>query len=92
MKKYPFSKDELTIIDRYYVAGRTDGGKAKFKTPVSSLENMKAFLNNETPCWMPNGDLITITPQGIPTAATTRVASPATSFSVPHAPSVRLPC
>lgn len=66
MKKYPFSKDELTIIDRYYVAGRTDGGKAKFKTPVSSLENMRAFLNNETPCWMPNGDLITITPEIIP--------------------------
>ena len=66
MKKYPFSKDELTIIDRYYVAGRTDGGKAKFKTPISSLENMRAFLNNETPCWMPNGDLITITPEIIP--------------------------
>ena len=66
MKKYPFSKDELTIVDRYYVAGRTDGGKAKFKTPISSLENMRAFLNNETPCWMPNGDLITITPEIVP--------------------------
>lgn len=66
MKKYPFSKDELTIVGRYYAAGRSDGGKAKFKTPISSLENMRAFLNNETPCWMPDGDLITITPEIIP--------------------------
>lgn len=66
MKKIPFSVEELTPCGKYYIAGRADGGKDKFSTPVSSLENMKAFLNNETPCWMPDGDLITITPEIVP--------------------------
>ena len=66
MKKIPFSEDELKEVGRYYIAGRKDGGKVKLNTPISPLENMMAFLNNETPCWMPNGDLITITPEIIP--------------------------
>lgn len=66
MKKIPFSEDELKVVGRYYVAGRADGGRVKLNTPISPLENMRAFLNNETPCWMPNGDLITITPEIIP--------------------------
>lgn len=66
MKKIPFSPDELKEVGRYYIAGRTDGGKVKLDTPISPRENMQAFLNNETPCWMPNGDLITITPEIVP--------------------------
>ncbi len=66
MKKIPFSEEELKEVGRYYVAGRTDGGKVKLNTPVSPLENMMAFLNNETPCWMPDGDIITVNPEIIP--------------------------
>lgn len=66
MNKIPFSQDELQEVGRYYIAGRADGGKVKLNTPVSPLENMMAFLNNETPCWMPNGDMITINPEIIP--------------------------
>lgn len=66
MKKIPFSEEELKEVGRYYVAGRTDGGKVKLNTPISPLENMMAFLNNETPCWMPDGDIITVTPEIIP--------------------------
>ena len=66
MTKVPFSESELQEVGRYYAAGRTDGGKLKFNTPITPRENMRAFLNNETPCWMPNGDLITITPEIIP--------------------------
>lgn len=66
MKKIPFSQEELKEVGRYYVAGRKDGGKVKLNTPISPLENMMAFLNNETPCWMPDGDLITVTPEIIP--------------------------
>lgn len=66
MEKIPFSEDELEEVGRYYELGRDDGGKVKLNTPISPLENIKAFLNNETPCWMPDGDIVTITPEIIP--------------------------
>ena len=66
MEKIPFSPDELKPIGKYFVAGRADGGRDKLNTPISPLENYMAFLNDETPCWMPNGDMITINPSIIP--------------------------
>lgn len=65
MKKIPFSEDELQIVGRYMVAGNPKG-KAKLNTPISAKENILAFLRNETPCWMPDGDMITITPDILP--------------------------
>ncbi len=66
MKKVPFSKDELEVTGYYYVAGRAGKGRPIFKTPITPRENMMAFLNNETPCWMPDNDLNTINPSIIP--------------------------
>ena len=66
MKKYPFSPDELKVRGYYYVAGRKGPGRPIFTTPITPRENMMAFLNNETPCWMPDNDVVTINPEIIP--------------------------
>lgn len=65
MKKIPFSEDELQVVGRYMAAGNPTG-KAKLNTPITPKENILAFLRNETPCWMPDGDIITITPDILP--------------------------
>lgn len=66
MPKIPFSEEELVPRGKYYVAGHAEGGKNKFSTPISPKENMKLLLEGKTPLWMPNGDLITITPEIVP--------------------------
>jgi len=66
MKRIPFSREELSVVG-YYPPSNPQGSKAeKFNTPISAMENLRAFTSNETPFWMPNGEYISFSPSIIP--------------------------
>lgn len=66
MKRIPFSKEELNVVG-YYPPTTPQGNKVeKLNTPISAIENLKAFISNETPLWMPNGEYISFSPSIIP--------------------------
>ena len=66
MKRIPFSKEELNVVG-YYPQTNPQGNKVeKLNTPISATENLKAFISNRTPLWMPNGEYITFSPSIIP--------------------------
>lgn len=66
MKKIPFSPSELKIVGHFPKTVAQGYLIDKYDTPISARENYMAFLHNETPMWMPNGDLITFCPSIIP--------------------------
>jgi len=66
MERIPFSKDELKVIGKFPPTCPQGFIIDKLNTPVTAKENLMAFLRNEAPLWMPNGDYITFSPSIIP--------------------------
>jgi len=66
MKRIPYSKAELDVIG-YYPKTTPQGNRSeKLNTPVTPMENLRVFISNEIPHWMPNGEYITFSPSIIP--------------------------
>jgi len=66
MKRIPFSKDELKVVGKFPPTCPQGHIIDKLNTPISARENLMAFLRNEAPLWMPNGDYITFSPAIVP--------------------------
>ena len=66
MKRIPFSEEELKVVGQFPKTTPIGNIIEKFNTPVTARENYLAFLHNEAPCWLPNGDYITFCPAIIP--------------------------
>lgn len=62
MERIPFSEEELRVIGTFPRTCPQGFIINKFNTPITARENYMAFLRNETPLWMPNGDQITFCP------------------------------
>jgi len=66
MTRIPFSVDELKVIGMIPRAMPQGLDFDKLNTPIPARENYLAFLRNETPCWMPNGDCMAFCPAMLP--------------------------
>ena len=66
MKRVPFSPEELEIVGNFPKTCSQGFLIDKFKTPITAKENYLLLLKNETPFWLPNGDIITFNPSIIP--------------------------
>ncbi len=62
----PFSPDELEIAGMFPPTCSQGFIIDKYKTPITAKENYLRLLRNETPYWMPNGDIVTFNPAIIP--------------------------
>ena len=52
--KIPFDQDEMTVLDHYPGFMPGDQGLPIYKTPIQPVENIKMFLADEKPLWMPS--------------------------------------
>ena len=83
MKRIPFSEDELTIVGKFPKTTPVGNEIDKYNTPITARENYLAFLHNEAPCWLPNGDYITFCPAIIPDNVARNGVVEATPCEVP---------
>ena len=66
MNNIPFSKSELRIVGHFPKTCSVGYLIDKYDTPITARENFMRLLRRETPCWLPNGDIITFCPAIIP--------------------------
>ena len=65
--KIPFDQDEMTVLDHYPGFMPGEQGLPIYKTPIQPVENIKMFLADEKPLWMPSSyEMLMFNPDIIP--------------------------